>query len=144
MDIFSIIFNGVKDWLTNRQKVKHIQAESKIRILEAQVEAEVNRINANTTADNDIDLVTVKGWNQTIKDDLIVYLFLIPLASATLIPILIVLKNGDYTNLLKYYRESYQTLDSMPIWYKYGLFAVIIVTLGLRSYGRKIIDKYIK
>ena len=147
MNIFSIIGNllGIgKDALNNRAELKRLKAQQEHSIIEAQTKANVDRILSNTDSDNQIDLITAQQKDKTFKDEVITYLFLIPVFIATITPFIIAIKESNYTNLASDIRISYENLDRLPNWYKYVLGAIVIDVLGFRSFARKIVDKYIK
>ena len=133
-----------KDALQNKAKLKQIKQEQEFKVLEAQTKANVDRILSNTDSDNQIDLITAQQKNNTFKDEVITYLFLIPVVIATVTPFIIAFKESNFTNLADDIRISYENLDKLPNWYKYVLGAIVIDVLGFRSFARKIIDKYLK
>ena len=147
MLIFTILGNllGIgKDALNNRAELKRLKAVQKHAILEAQTKAQVDRILSNTDSDNQIDLITAQDKRHTLKDEIVTYLFLIPVVIATATPFIIAYKDANFTNLAQDIRVSYENLDCLPQWYKYVLGAIIIDVLGFRSFARKLIGKYIK
>ncbi len=133
-----------KDALQNKAKLKQIKQEQEFKVLEAQTKANVDRILSNTDSDNQIDLITAQQKNSTFKDEVVTYLFLIPVVIATVTPFIIAFKENNYTNLSDDIRISYENLDKLPNWYKYVLGAIVIDVLGFRSFARKIVDKYLK
>jgi len=147
MLIFKILGNllGIgKDALNNRAELKRLKAVQKHAILEAQTKAQVDRILSNTDSDNQIDLITAQDKRHTLKDEIVTYLFLIPVVIATATPFIIAYKDANFTNLAQDIRVSYENLDCLPQWYKYVLGAIIIDVLGFRSFARKLIGKYIQ
>jgi hypothetical protein len=147
MNIFGLIGNllGIgKSALDNRAKLKQLKSEQEFKIIEATTNANVDRIMNNTESDNQIDLITAQNKKYTYKDEVITYLFLMPVAIATVVPFIIAFKTNDWVNLNTLTLDSYQSLDKLPTWYKYALAAVIIDVLGFRSFARKIVDKYIE
>lgn len=147
MKILQIIRNllGIgRDALNNRAELKRLKAVQEHAILEAQTKAQVDRILSNTDSDNQIDLITAQDKRHTFKDDVVTYLFLIPVVIATITPFIIAYEEANFTNLAQDIRVSYENLDCLPKWYKYVLGAIIIDVLGFRSFARKLIGKYIK
>ena len=147
MGIFNIIADllGIgKNALENKAKLKRLKQEQDFAIIEAQTKANVDRIMSNTDSDNQIDLITAQQKDKTFKDEVITYLFLIPVFIATITPFIIAFKEGNFTNLADDIRVSYENLDKLPDWYHYVLAAIVIDVLGFRSFARKLIDKYIK
>ena len=147
MKILGLIGNlfGIgKDYLANRAKLKEIKLKQEFEIIEAQTKAEVDRILSNTDSDNEIDLITARDKRHGYKDEVITYLFLVPIVVATIIPVLTAYRLDDWINLNYHIVESYNALEQLPNWYKYVLGAIIIDVLGFRSFARKIINKYTK
>lgn len=147
MKILQIIGNilGIgKDALTSRAELKRLKAKQDHSIIEAQTKAQVDRILSNTDSDNQIDLITSQNKRYTLKDEVVTYIFLVPVFIATATPFLIAFNNNEWTSLSIYVKESYRNLDQLPTWYKYVLGAIIIDVLGFRSFARKIAQKYIK
>ena len=147
MNIFSIIGNilGIgKDALSNRAELKKLKVKQEHSIIEAQTKAQVDRILSNTDSDNQIDLITAQDKKHSLKDEVITYLFLVPVFIATVTPFIIAYKSNDFTNLSEDIKMSYENLDKLPQWYKWVLGAIVIDVLGFRSFARKIVEKYIK
>lgn len=147
MKLLQIIGNllGIgKDALNSRAELKKLKAKQEHSIIEAQTKAQVDRILSNTDSDNQIDLITAQDKRYTLKDEIVTYLFLIPVVIATVSPFIIAYKESNFTNLAQDIRVSYENLDCLPDWYKYVLGAIIIDVLGFRSFARKLIEKYIK
>jgi hypothetical protein len=147
MNIFSIIANllGIgKDALNNKAELKSLKVKQEHSIIEAQTKAQVDRILSNTDSDNQIDLITAQDKKHSLKDEVITYLFLIPVVIATVTPFIIAFKESNFINLSNDIRISYENLDKLPDWYKYVLAAIVIDVLGFRSFARKIVDKYLK
>ena len=146
MGIFNIIADllGIgKSALENKAKLKRLKQEQEFSIIEAQTKANVDRILSNTDSDNQIDLITAQQKNNTLKDEVVTYLFLIPVFIATVSPFIIAFKENNFTHLPQDIRVSYENLNQLPNWYKYVLGAIIIDVLGFRSFARKLVDKYI-
>ena len=147
MELLKILGNvlGIgKDALSNRMELKKLKAQQEHSILEAQTKAQVNRILSNTDSDNQIDLITAQDKKHSLKDEVITYLFLVPVVIATVTPFIIAYNSSSYVNLSEDIKISYENLDKLPDWYKYVLAAIVIDVLGFRSFARKIVDKYVK
>jgi len=145
MKLFNIIGNllGIgKDALNNRAKLKQLEAEQRFKITEATTNASVDRIISNTESDNQIDLITAQNKKYTFKDEIVTYLFLVPVIVATIVPFISAFESGQWNELNVLVKDSYLALNELPDWYKYILFAVVIDVLGFRSFARKIVDKY--
>ena len=143
LSLIANAFGFGKDWLNNKAKYKNLIAEQNHSIIKAETDAEVDRIMSNTTADNEIDLITAKQKSKTFKDDIVTYMFLVPVMIATASPFIIAWTESDFTHLASDIEMSYKSLNALPDWYKYVLYAVIIDVLGFRSFTRKLINTYI-
>tara|TARA_R100000656_G_scaffold31488_1_gene27443 strand:- start:750 stop:1193 length:444 start_codon:yes stop_codon:yes gene_type:complete len=147
MGVLSLIGNllGIgKDALNNRAELKRLKAEQEFKIVEANTKAQVDRILSNTDSDNQIDLITAQDKKRTYKDEVITYLFLVPVVVATAVPFITAYQTDDFVNLNSHIVESYDALNELPTWYKYVLGAVVIDVLGFRSFARKLVEKYTK
>jgi len=147
MGILTIIGNllGVgKEVLKNRAELKRLKAEQEFKIVEATTKAQVDRIMSNTDSDNQIDLITAQNKKYTSKDEIVTYLFLVPVVVATVVPFITAYQINDWLNLNVYIVDSYNALSELPSWYKYVLGAIVIDVLGFRSFARKLVEKYIK
>ena len=144
LQILGSILGIGKDALNNKAELKRLKAKQEHSIIEAQTKAQVDRILSNTDSDNQIDLITAQDKKHTLKDEVITYLFLIPVVIATVSPFIIAYKETNFTHLAQDIRVSYENLDMLPNWYKYVLGAIVIDVLGFRSFARKLIEKYVK
>ena len=144
LNLISSLLGIGKDALNNRAELKRLKAQQEHSIIEAQTKAQVDRILSNTDSDNQIDLITAQDKKHSLKDEVITYLFLIPVVIATVTPFIIAFKESNFINLSDDIRISYENLDKLPNWYKYVLGAIVIDVLGFRSFARKIVDKYLK
>ncbi len=148
MNIIKIIGDllGIgRNYLDNRAKLKQAEANQKHEIIVAETKATVDRILNNTESDNSIDLITARNKKYTLKDEILTYLFLMPVVVATLVPFFQASSvDGSWTELNVYFKDSYETLDTLPQWYKYVLYAVVIDVLGFRSFARKIVNMYLE
>jgi len=147
MNIIKIIGNllGIGgNYLNNRAKLKQAKSDQQHEIVVAETKATVDRILNNTESDNSIDLITARNKKHTIKDEILTYLFLMPVVVATIVPFFQAMSiEGSWTELNVYFKDSYETLDTLPQWYKYVLYAVVIDVLGFRSFARKVVDTYL-
>lgn len=144
LEVIKNIFGFGKEILLNKNKLKAAKQEQEFKIVEAQTKATVDRILSNTDSDNQIDLITAQDKKHSFKDEVITYLFLIPVFIATITPFIIAFKENNFINLSDDIRISYENLDKLPDWYKYVLGAIVIDVLGFRSFARKLVSKYIK
>tara|TARA_R110000796_G_scaffold70457_1_gene160256 strand:- start:1591 stop:2055 length:465 start_codon:yes stop_codon:yes gene_type:complete len=146
MVVLNIIGNllGIgKSFLDNRMKRKQLEAEQKHEIIKAETSATVNRIMSNTISDNEIDMITARNKKYTWKDEVITYLFLVPIFIASITPFIVAYQNNDWVNMNLFVKESYFSLDQLPDWYKWVLAAVVIDVLGFRSFMRQVVSKWL-
>lgn len=144
LSILGNVFGIGKDYLKNRAELKKLKHQQEHEIIKAETDAMVSRIKGNTESDNEIDIITARNKKYTWKDDIIVYLFLIPVFVANITPFLVAYQNSNWIELNTYIKDSYLGLDTLPNWYKYVLGAVIVDTIGMRSFFRKIFNTYIE
>ena len=137
------LFGIGKGVLERKAKLKELKQLQEHEIVKSQTQAITDRIMSNTDSDNQIDLITARNKKYTWKDEVITYLFLIPVMVATIVPFIIAYKNNQWIDMNIFVKESYESLDQLPTWYKYVLGAVVIDVLGFRSFARKLLDKWI-
>lgn len=143
LNIVGSIFGIGKGYLENRRKLKTAKAEQEFKIVEAETNAIVNRILTNTQSDAEIDIITARNKRFTIKDDVITYLFLVPVMVATIVPFVVASSNDSWINLNSHIVNSYNSLSNLPEWYPYVVGAIVTDVLGFRSFLRKISEKWI-
>ena len=143
LKIVGNIFGIGKGYLENRQKLKTAKAEQEFKIVEAETNAIVNRILTNTQSDAEIDVITARNKRFTIKDDVITYLFLVPVMVATIVPFVVASSNDSWIKLNSHIVESYNSLSQLPEWYPYVVGAIVTDVLGFRTFLRKISEKWI-
>lgn len=136
------LFGIGKGVLERKAKLKELKQIQGHEIVKAETKAVVDRIMNNTESDNSIDLITAKNKKYTLKDEVVTYLFLTPVAIAAITPFLIAFKDGSWTKLNDYTKQSWQSLNELPEWYMYVLIAVVVDVLGFRSFMRKLIEKW--
>tara|TARA_R110002012_G_scaffold140357_3_gene297883 strand:- start:1348 stop:1803 length:456 start_codon:yes stop_codon:yes gene_type:complete len=138
------LFGIGRDALNNRAKMKQLQADQKHEIIKAETTAEVSRILKNNDTDNSIDLITARQKGKSWKDEILSYLFLVPIFSINLVPFIKAFRTGEWERLNIYIEESYNTLANLPEFYIYILFLIVIDILGFRSFFRGLVEKWIK
>ena len=139
----TVITKAIQQIVTTQEGKAQIKTAQQLKkITEATTKASVDRIMSNTESDNQIDLITAQNKKYTYKDEVITYLFLMPVVIATIVPFIIAYQSNSWSELNNLTLSSYESLDILPTWYKYVLGAVVIDVLGFRSFARKIVDKY--
>ena len=142
--LFNSIFGTVKGIVEKKQKLKEIKIQNQIDLSKAQSVSTIKILEKNTETDSSIDFINQQNKKFTLKDDIVTYLFLIPVFSASFVPFFTAFSDGgSFSNLNLYINESYNSLDILPTWYKIILFLIVIDVLGFRSFARPIIKKII-
>ena len=144
ISLLANLFGIGKGMLERRSKLKELKQLQEHEIVKAETTALVDRILNNTESDNSIDLITAKNKKYTLKDEVVTYLFLMPVVIAAITPFIIAFKDGSWVSLNEYTKQSWQSLNELPDWYMYVLAAVVVDVLGFRSMARRLVDKYIK
>jgi len=126
-----------KGALERRSALKKAKLESELRVIEARANAQVNRINSNTVSDNQLDLMAKEQQAKSYKDEVVSFIFLMPLVVATITPFLVTYKTGEWEQLTNEFVKAYEALKQFPTWYIVGVVLVVIDILGFRSFLRK-------
>lgn len=143
MKWLSIVGNIIgigKDALNNRAELKKLKTAQTHSIIAAQTKAQVDRILNNTHTDNEIDLITVRDKKHSYKDEVVTYLFLVPIFVAAITPFIIAYNENNFMNLSEDVNTAYRNLGLLPTWYQIGVGFVLIDVLGFRSIARKFIE----
>ncbi|MBL4820134.1 MAG: hypothetical protein JKY98_03950 [Gammaproteobacteria bacterium] len=140
--IFGSIIGIGGNFFKNKAKLKELKQIQSHEIIKAQTMAVVDRIMNNTESDNQIDLITARNKKYTWKDEIVTYLFLTPVFIAAITPFIMAYETSKWGSLNEYTKQSWQSLNELPDWYMYVLFAVVVDVLGFRSFMRKLIEKY--
>ena len=108
-----------------------------LKVIEARANAQVTRINSNTVSDNQLDLMAKEQQATSYKDEVVSFIFLMPLVVATVNPFLVAYKTSNWIGLTEQFVKSYDSLNKFPTWYIVGVVLVVIDILGFRSFLRK-------
>lgn len=140
--IISLLFGFGKSYLTNRQKIKSAKQDQQFKIIEAETKSIIETTLSNNSSDNNNDFQTIQNKKFTFKDEILTYLFLIPIFITNLLPFIKAYsKDGQILQLHVYLNESYISLSLLPQWYFIILFAIVVDVLGFRSFARPFIQK---
>ena len=123
--------------LERRSALKKAKLDSNLKVIEARANAQVTRINSNTVSDNQLDLMAKEQQATSYKDEVVSFIFLMPLVVATVNPFLVAYKTSNWVGLTEQFVESYDSLNKFPTWYIVGVVLVVIDILGFRSFLRK-------
>lgn len=140
--LFKNIFGSLTDIINKKQELKRLKVQNEISIAKAQTNSTIKILEKQSNTDLDIDFVNQQDKKYTIKDDVLTYLFLIPVFSASFVPFFTAFSDtGTFSNLNLYINESYQSLNLLPTWYKIVVFLIVIDVLGFRSLARPLVKK---
>jgi hypothetical protein len=126
-----------KGALERRSALKKAKLNSDLKVIEARANAQVTRINSNTVSDNQLDLMAKEQQATSYKDEVVSFIFLMPLVVATVNPFLVAYKTSNWVGLTEQFVKSYDSLNKFPTWYIVGVVLVVIDILGFRSFLRK-------
>ena len=126
-----------KGALERRSALKKAKLDSDLKVIEARANAQVTRINSNTVSDNQLDLMAKEQQATSYKDEVVSFIFLMPLVVATVNPFLVAYKTSNWVGLTEQFVKSYDSLNNFPTWYIVGVVLVVIDILGFRSFLRK-------
>ncbi len=126
-----------KGALERRSALKKAKLDSDLKVIEARANAQVTRINSNTVSDNQLDLMAKEQQATSYKDEVVSFIFLMPLVVATVNPFLVAYKTSNWIGLTEQFVKSYDSLNKFPTWYIVGVVLVVIDILGFRSFLRK-------
>jgi hypothetical protein len=140
--ILSLIVSPLKTYFINRQKIKALEFEQKQQIVQAKTKASIKIIETDQKNDFSIDFLNQQNKRFTYKDEVITYLFLVPIFSANLVPFFTAFSEiGSFTDLNLYVLNSYNSLNNLPDWYKLIVLLIVIDVLGFRSFFRSFTKK---
>ena len=126
-----------KGALERSSALKKAKLDSDLKVIEARANAQVTRINSNTVSDNQLDLMAKEQQATSYKDEVVSFIFLMPLVVATVNPFLVAYKTSNWIGLTEQFVKSYESLNKFPVWYVVGVVLVVIDILGFRSFLRK-------
>lgn len=137
LNLFSNLLGIGKGALERRSALKKAKLESELKVIEARANAQVKRINSNTVSDNQLDLMAKEQQANSYKDEVVSFIFLMPLIVATITPFIIAYNTSNWITLIDQFVKSYDSLNKFPTWYIVGVVLVVIDILGFRSFLRK-------
>lgn len=122
--IFSIgssIVTGISEYFKGKQEISKTKLEGDIKVLIAEAEATVRRLEKESEQDYDLDKIAMQNMEKTWKDELILVIFMIPLVMS-FIP-----------TYQEYVTAGFASLALVPDWYMYILVGMITVIYGMRG-----------
>ena len=126
--ILGKLFGMGESWVEAKNKQAVVKVEAQTEVIKAKAKSQCTIAEADAAAANDIDLITVKGKNETIMDNIVVITILSPF---WLYPI----------PFMQPYVENWlEWLTGAPQWYQYAFYGVIVSELGLRRIFMKMFE----
>src|SRR5574344_1461699 len=80
LNIGSAIISGVSDYFKGKQEISKTKLEGDIKVLIAEAEAKVKRLERESEQDYDLDKIATQNMEKSWKDELILVLWLTPIA----------------------------------------------------------------
>lgn len=119
--IGSAIISGVSDYFKGKQEISKTKLEGDIKVLIAEAEAKVKRLERESEQDYDLDRLATENMEKSWKDELILLIWLTPVAMC-FIP--------DYH---VYVTNGFASLALVPDWYMGILVGMVVVIYGMRG-----------
>ena len=121
------LISGVSTYFTDKQKIKKAKVEGEVKIIIAEAEAKVKMAELGQIQTYNLDMIATKNMAKTWKDDIVFYIFLVPMV-LSFIP-----------NMQPYVVDGFSALDGTPEWYRYILIMMIVVIFGMRGLARDVL-----
>ena len=123
------LFGMGETWVNAKQERETAKVKNTIALEEAKTVAKITIGQKDADATNDIDLITVKNKNNTIMDNVVVFVFLTPFVMM-FVPF-----------LQPYIQSGFEFFkESTPDWYQYILYGIVVTELGLRRIFMKMFE----
>lgn len=113
--------------LEKRQELKEIEIEGRTRVLVAQAEAEVARLNKSIDAEISWDAASVQQMQHSWKDEYLTLMLSAPMILAFL---------GEWGRTAV--AEGFAAVQGAPDWYKVAFLTTIAASFGIRA----LVDKF--
>ena len=123
------LFGMGETWVNAKQERETAKVKNLIALDEAKTVAKITIGQKDADASNDIDLITVKNKNNTIMDNIVVFVFLLPFVLMFIPYFQVYIQQG-----FAFFKES------TPDWYQYILYGIVVTELGLRRVFMKLFE----
>lgn len=121
LGIGSAIVSGVSDYFKGKQEINKTKLEGDIKVLVAEAEAKVRRLEKESEQDYDLDKLATQNMEKSWKDELILIIFLAPVVMCFIPEYQVYVTNG------------FASLALAPDWYMGILVGMIVVIYGMRG-----------
>lgn len=128
LSIGSAIISGVSDYFKGKQEINKTKLEGDIKVLVAEAEAKVRRLEKESEQDYDLDKLATQNMEKSWKDELILIIFLTPVVMCFIPEYQIYVTNG------------FASLALVPDWYMGILVGMIVVIYGMRGLLKMVIQ----
>ena len=119
--IGSAIVSGVSDYFKGKQEISKTKLEGDIKVLIAEAEAKVKRLERESEQDYDLDRLATENMEKSWKDELILLIWLTPVAMCFIPEYHVYVTNG------------FASLALVPDWYMGILVGMVVVIYGMRG-----------
>jgi hypothetical protein len=127
LDIITTLLGLGGKALEKRQVMKEKELEGRTRVLVAQAEAEIARLNKSIDAEINWDAAAVQQMQHSWKDEYLTILLSLPMIIAFF---------GDWGRTTV--AQGFQAIHGAPDWYKVAFLATIAASFGIRA----LVDKF--
>lgn len=121
LGIGSAIVSGISDYFKGKQEISKTKLEGDIKVLIAEAEAKVKRLEKESEQDYDLDKLATQNMEKSWKDELILIIFLVPVVMCFIPEYHVYVTNG------------FASLALVPDWYMGILVGMIVVIYGMRG-----------
>ena len=128
LSIGSAIVSGVSEYFKGKQEINKTKLEGDIKVLVAEAEAKVRRLEKESEQDYDLDRLATENMERSWKDELILIIFLAPLVMCFIPEYQVYVTNG------------FASLALVPDWYMGILVGMIVVIYGMRGLLKMVIQ----
>ena len=119
--IGSAIISGVSGYFKGKQEISKTKLEGDIKVLIAEAEAKVKRLERESEQDYDLDRLATENMEKSWKDELILLIWLTPVAMCFIPEYHVYVTNG------------FASLALIPDWYMGILVGMVVVIYGMRD-----------
>ena len=128
LSIGSAIISGVSDYFKGKQEINKTKLEGDIKVLIAEAEAKVRRLEKESEQDYDLDRLATENMEKSWKDELILLIWLTPVAMCFIPEYHVYVTNG------------FASLALVPDWYMGILVGMVVVIYGMRGLLKMVIQ----
>ena len=125
-----------------KNRLKQVLLDGKIRMEEAKINSKIKRIETDSDSDNEMDRMTIENMRNSWKDEFLIITFLFPVFIILCVsPFIVAYHSGKWIDLISYFQDSINVLDTFPDWYKWAIGLIFVAVLGFRRLLTKITNR---